>query len=102
MLLISTAPLAVQICSFPKEHGLKNLQQTRYTICVWRRLGVRHKRLRGSGAAPRRGASKTLLGRAIDAGKVCRRGAVFNFPFLMEMFRLHIYGLLVLDQVHWP
>ena len=42
------------------------------------------------------------LGRAIDAGKVCRRGAVFNFPFLMKMFRLHIYELLVLDQVHWP
>jgi len=59
MLLISSAPLAVQICSFPKELGLKNWQQTRYTICVWRRLGVRHKRLgvvKGVGrrALPRR------------------------------------------------
>ena len=59
MLLISSAPLAVQICSFPKEHGLKNWQQTRYTICVWRRLGVRYKRLGvvkgvGRGASPRR------------------------------------------------
>jgi hypothetical protein len=31
------------------------------------------------------------LGRAIVAGKVCRGGAVFNFPILMKMFRLHIY-----------
>lgn len=42
------------------------------------------------------------LGRAIDAGKVCRQGTVLNFPFLMKMFGLHIYEMLVLDQVHWP
>ena len=53
----------------------------------------------GRGALPRR--LKNIAWES-DAGKVCRRGAVFNFPFLMEMFRLHIYGLLVLDQVHWP
>ena len=63
----------MQICSFPKEHGLKNWQQTRYTICVWRRLGVHHKRLgvvKGSGAAPRRDASKTLAGAPGRAGRM--------------------------------
>jgi len=60
MLLISSAPLAVQICSFPKEHGLKNWQQTRYTICVWRRLGVRHKRLGVVKGVGRRASSRRL------------------------------------------